>query len=145
MEPILIVWLLGIIVFVILEAVTYQLISIWFAAGAAGGLIAAIAGASWGLQMTVFLVLSVLFLLCLRPVSRKLIRTKKENTNTEGLIGKEVFVIKGVDNIWETGEGKINGMIWSVKSADNSAISDGETVIVERIEGVKLIVKRKEA
>ena len=32
-----VIWILGIIAFIILEAVTYQLVSIWFAIGALGG------------------------------------------------------------------------------------------------------------
>ena len=36
-----VIWILGIIAFIILEAVTYQLVSIWFAIGALGGMIVA--------------------------------------------------------------------------------------------------------
>ena len=34
-----VIWILGIIAFIILETVTYQLVSIWFAIGALGGMI----------------------------------------------------------------------------------------------------------
>lgn len=144
MEPILIVWLAGIIAFVVLEAVTYQLVSIWFALGAVGGLVTAIAGAPFAVQMAVFAGLSVLFLLCLRPASKKLVKTRTERTNAESLIGQEVFITKDVDNTRETGEGKINGMIWSVRSADGSCIPENKTATVKEIKGVKLIVERKE-
>lgn len=143
MEPTIIIWLIGIIAFVILEAVTYQLVSVWFALGAVGGLIAAIVGVQFNIQMTVFLIISVVFLLCLRPVSKKLLKTKKEQTNVDSLIGKEVLITKEVDNLHGKGEGKINGMMWSVRSTDNSCILENETAIVENVKGVKLIVKRK--
>lgn len=39
-----VIWILGIIAFIILEAVTYQLVSIWFAIGALCGMIAGIFG-----------------------------------------------------------------------------------------------------
>lgn len=143
MELNIIIWLMGIIAFVILEAITYQMVSIWFALGAVGGLIAAIIGIRFNIQMTVFLVISVLLLLCLRPVSKRLLKTKQEKTNADSLIGKEVVITKEVDNLQGKGEGKINGMTWSVRSADNSCIPENETVTVEDIKGVKLIVKRK--
>lgn len=144
MEPVMLVWLIGIIVFLILEGVTYQLVSIWFAVGAAGGLIASVMGARFNIQMTVFLAISIVLLICLRPVSKKLLRTKKEKTNVDSLIGKDVLITKEVNNLLGNGEGKINGMQWTVRNADgDTVIPEGETVTVEKVEGVKLIVKRK--
>ena len=143
MEPIMFIWLIGIIVFVILEAVTYQLVSIWFAVGAVGGIIAAALGAQFGVQMTVFLAISVILLLCLRPVSKRMLKSKKEHTNVDSLIGKDVLITKEVNNIQGSGEGKVNGIAWTVRNADNTVIPAGETAIVEKVEGVKLIVTRK--
>ena len=51
-----VIWILGIIAFIILEAVTYQLVSIWFAIGALGGMIVAFSGVNFyrmdGTQVT---------------------------------------------------------------------------------------------
>lgn len=143
MEMTALIWLAGIAAFVILEALTYQIVSIWFALGAVGGLTAAILGAQFNIQITVFLIISVVFLICLRPLSRKLIKTKKEKTNVDSLIGKEVLITEEVDNLLGKGTGKINGLTWSVKSADNSFIAANETAVVERITGVNLVVKKK--
>ena len=143
MDMTLIIWLAGIIAFVILEAVTYQLVSIWFAIGAVGGLIAEIMGARFNIQMTVFVVISVVLLLCLRPVSKRLIKNKREYTNVDSLIGEDVLITKEVNNREGTGEGKVNGMVWSVRSADDTVIPEGEITAVEYVKGVRLIVKRK--
>lgn len=143
MEPTIIVWLAGIIAFVILEAVTYQMICIWFALGSLGGLIAKMAGASFNIQMTVFLVISIICLICLRPLSKKLVKREEVKTNVDSLIGKEVLITKEVDNLHEKGEGRINGMVWTVRSMDNTPITENEIAIVEEVKGVKLIVKRK--
>lgn len=143
MGPNVIIWFIGIIVFVVLEAVTYQIVSIWFAFGAVGGLIAAACGARFNIQMAVFIAVSIIFLLCLRPVSKKLLKPRNEKTNVEGLIGKEVLITTEIDNLYGKGEGKIGGMMWTLRSADNSSIPQGETAVVEKVEGVKLIVKRK--
>lgn len=138
------VWLAGIIVFIILEAVTYQIVSIWFALGAIGGLIADALGFGFPVQMAVFLIISAISFLCLRPLSKKMLRGKKENTNVDSLLGKEVLVTREVNNLLGTGEGKVGGMVWTIRSAGNEIIPEGETVICEKVEGVKLIVKRKE-
>ena len=143
MEPNVIIWLIGIIVFVVLEAVTYQIVSIWFALGAVGGLIASLTGASFTVQMIVFIAVSVIFLICLRPVSRKLLKSKQEKTNVDSMLGKEVLITKEVDNLSGSGQGKVNGAVWTVKCADDSLIPENDIAVVEKVEGVKLIVKRK--
>ena len=143
MEPNVIIWLIGIIVFVVLEAVTYQIVSIWFALGAVGGLVASLAGANFTVQMIIFIALSVIFLICLRPVSRKLLKSKQEKTNVDSMLGKEVLITKEVDNLSGSGQGKVNGVVWTVKSADDSLIPENDIAVVEKVEGVKLIVKRK--
>lgn len=139
------IWLAGIVVFVILEAVTYQIVSIWFALGAVCAVISQAAGADFKLQMIIFIAASGIFLLCLRPISRKLLKNKTEKTNVDSLIGKEVLVTKEVNNILASGEGKVSGAVWTIRSEDNSVIHEGETAIATAVEGVKLIVKRKEA
>ena len=137
------IWLIGTIIFVVLEAVTYQIVSIWFALGAVGALIAKAAGATFAMQMAIFIGVSVLCLVCLRPVSRKLIKNKTVNTNVDSLLGRQVLITKEVNNLQGTGEGKVGGMVWTVRSADDTVIGEGETAVCERVEGVKLIVKRK--
>ena len=138
------IWLLGIVVFVVLEAVTYQIGSIWFALGAVGALIAKAAGADFTVQIIVFIAVSGICLLCLRPISKKLIKNKTEATNVDSLIGADAIVTADINNLLGTGEGKINGMTWTMRSADGSEIGECETVTVEKVEGVKLIVKRKD-
>lgn len=143
METNVLIWLIGIIVFIILEAVTYQMVSIWFALGAVGGLIAALLKMQFSVQMTVFIVIAVISLLALRPLSKRLIKTKDVRTNSDSLIGKEVLITEEVNNLQGNGKGKINGMMWSVRSADDSLIPENEVVTVEDIKGVRLIVKKK--
>lgn len=144
MDNTVMLWLAGVIAFTVLEAITYQLVSIWFVLGAFGGLIAKLLGASFPVQMGIFIGVSLIALLCLRPFSKKLIKNKKVHTNVDSLLGKEVLVTKEVNNLQATGEGTVNGMTWTLRSEDNEIIGEGETVICKKIEGVKLIVKRKE-
>lgn len=138
-----VIWAIGIIAFVVLEAATYQMVSIWFAIGAVGGIIASALGASFNVQMIIFIVLSVIFLIALRPVSMKVLKARGAKTNVDGLIGKEVLITKDIDNLNGVGEGKINGMTWSVRSIDNAKIPANAIAVIEKVEGVKLIVTRK--
>ena len=135
-----IVWIAAFIAFVIAEAVTYQLITIWFAIGAMGALIAEVTGASQSKQVAVFLALSVVALLLLRPVSKKYLKNKTEKTNVDRLVGMNVLITEDVNNAIGAGKGKLRGMEWTVRSADDCMIAAGETAVVKKIEGVKLLV-----
>ena len=137
------IWITAVIVFGVLEAATYQLVSVWFAIGAVGGLIAKLLGFDFAIQMTVFLILSILSLCCLRPISMKWLKPKITKTNIDILAGQEILITETVDNINGRGKGKVNGMTWTVRSADNSVIPEDSLAIVEKVEGVKLIVKMK--
>ena len=140
-----IIWLIGVVVFAVLEGVTYQMISIWFVFGAVGGLITSLITDSFPIQMTVFLALSVLMLAILRPLSMKLLKNQDFKSNTDSLVGKEVLITQEVSNIKGTGQGKINGMVWTVRSEEDTPLPAGETARIERIEGVKLIVSSKKS
>ncbi len=135
-----ILWLIGIVGFAVLEGVTYQLLSIWFVFGAMGGLITSLFTENYMIQFAVFIAVSILMLAVLRPISMKLVKKQDFKSNTYGLIGKEVLITEDVSNIKGTGQGKINGMIWTVRSEDDIPLPAGETARIERIEGVKLIV-----
>ena len=54
------------------------------------------------------------------------------------------MIKEDVSNADEKGEGKVNGLIWSVRSADNEPISKGTCAVIEKVEGVTLIVKEGE-
>lgn len=136
-------WLIAVIAFIVLEAVTYQLVSVWFVIGSLAGLLAAALGANLMVQIVVFVIVSALMLAVLRPLSMKLLKPKGLRTNTDRLIGEDVLITEDVSNIQETGQGKIKGMTWTVRSETGEDIPENSVATVTRIEGVKLIVKKK--
>ncbi len=140
MSQMQIVWLIAVIAFGILEAATFQFISIWFAGGALLAMIASLLGAGVLVQSIVFIASTIILLLLTRPFVKKL--AKSEKTNADSLIGKTVVMTKGCDQRGEGGEAKAFGTVWTVHSADGHPIEKDETVFVEKIEGVKLIVKK---
>ena len=134
-----IVWLIMIVAFIVLEAVTYQMVSVWFIAGAIGGLIAKMSGAPLRLQMTIFIAVSIILLIAFRPFALKRLKTDCK-TNADAAIGRKIIITKEVNNMKGTGEAKLDGLIWSVRSEDDIIIPEGETAEIKKIEGVKLIV-----
>lgn len=136
-------WAAAIILFGVAEAVTAQLVSIWFLIGAIAALIAAFFGANLIIQIIVFIAVSILALVITRPLVKKYINPKKEHTNADRVIGQVGIVAEDIDNIKATGQVKADGKIWTARATDNSIIPSGCEVIIEKIDGVKLIVKNK--
>ena len=92
-------------------------------------------------QIGVFIVSTTLLVIFLRPVFAKLFKTKDLPTNSDSLIGKTGIVLKeivGPDNI---GQIKVQGEIWSAISREKKTFKADETVIVDSIDGVKLVIK----
>lgn len=134
-----VLWICAVAAFLVIEAVTYQMVSIWFVAGAVGGLIAALFNASFGVQMTVFIAVSAILLIALRPIALRANKSEYK-TNAEAAIGKTAMVTEQIDNAKGTGAAKLGGMVWTARSDNGNVIEVGKTVTIERIEGVKLIV-----
>lgn len=136
------IWIALFVIFVVVEATTYQLVSTWFAIGAACAALCAQFGLGTMWQTVVFLAVSIACLALLRPLSVKHFKGHTVKTNVDSLLGDKVLITDDVDNLNGTGKGKLNGMEWTVRSADGEPIPAGETAYVSRIEGVKLIVSK---
>ena len=136
-------WLAAFIVFAIGEAVTVGLVSVWFAVGALAGLFAAALGAGLWLQIAVFLGVSALALALFKPLSSKFLKPKISATNADRVIGSPALVTETIDNAQAQGQVKVkvNGQIWTARSAQDVVIPTGRDVKVLRIEGVKVIVE----
>ena len=136
-----IMWVALLILFLVAEGATAAVTTIWFAVGSVVALIAALLGADVWVQIALFAVVSVACLMALRPVLRKYLDPKKVKTNVDALVGKQGVVIEAVDNLSGTGRVKLEGMEWAAKAANGEKIEKDTVVTVEKIEGVKLIVK----
>lgn len=137
-------WLALLILFSVGEAITVGLTSIWFAVGALGALLCALAGGNVWLQTGVFLALSGLTLALVRPLAKKFLTPSYSATNADRVIGQEAVVTQAIDNLHGQGQVNIAGQSWSARSEDDAVIPEGELVRVLRIEGVKVFVKTKE-
>lgn len=136
-----IVWLALLIIFAVAEAATVGLTSVWFAIGSLGALVCALAGGNIWLQLGIFIVLSLVCLVALRPLAKKYLNNRVEPTNADRVIGQEARVTQAIDNIQGSGAVTIGGVTWTARSEHDTPIPAGAMVRVLRIEGVKVIVE----
>lgn len=140
MIPNALFWLAALVVFLLTEAASVALVSIWFAVGALVSIVTALLGGSVGLQVTVFLLVSIALLASMRPLVRKYFTPRLHKTNVDSVIGAEGIVTTPVNNIAALGQVTIAGMEWSARSTTGEHLPEGALVQVDRVEGVKVFV-----
>lgn len=123
----------------IIEAMTAELVSCWFAPSALVAMIISPFVRSIWIQITVFLALSILLLAIGRTLLKKKLDFRKANLNADSLIGKTGVIQEAVNNLLETGSVKIAGLTWTARSANGEEIPAGTAVVIREIQGVKLI------
>ena len=133
-------WLGLMVLFLIVEAATVTMVSLWFAGGALAALAVSVLGGGFLLQMGAFILVSAGLLTLLRPLARKHFTPKLTKTNVDSVIGTEGYVTADIDNAAATGTVKLGAMEWTARSATGEKISTGTLVKVEKIEGVKAFV-----
>lgn len=136
------IWIIAMVLFGILEAVTLGPTSLWFVLGAFMALIAAMIGAPFIVQVVIFIIASIVFLIFTKPAAKNLLKIGGERTNIDSLIGERGLVTADIQP-FSMGQVKVKGQIWSALAEDGEPIIANETVTVSSIEGVKLIVKRE--
>lgn len=138
-------WLAIFVVLLIIEIVTMGLTTIWFAGGALAAMVAGLIGFGTGIQILVFLVVSVLLLVLTRPIAVKYFNQERQKTNAESLIGQQALVLEDIDTLQSRGLVEVRGQEWSAKTDEpNGTIAKNKVVVIEGIQGVKLIVREKE-
>lgn len=134
------IWLGVIVVSLVIEFITFELVSVWISVGALVAMIMALCGVMPEIQISVAVVLSIVCLLALRKVTLKFLTKNKDKTNVDAAIGKVVKLITRTDED-EIGSAKFNGVVWSVKAENDATIEAGEYAEVIAIDGNKLVVK----
>ena len=138
-------WLVLFVILIIIEIFTMGLTTIWFAGGSLLAFILAYVGFGLPVQIIVFLLASIILLVLTRPIAVKFFNKERQKTNAESLIGQKAVVLERIDTLHGTGRAKVNGMEWSAKTDEPGEIIEaGTIVIIEGIQGVKLIVKKGE-
>lgn len=142
MDQALFIWMVACVLFTLVEAFTQQFVSIWFLSGSVVAMLASYLGFDFEVQSILFVVVSLIALIAFRPVVKRFVQGEIVPTNTDYNIGKLAIVTKTFDEITKEGRILVNDMDWAAKSLDDIAHEKGEKVIVEKIEGVKCLVRK---
>lgn len=138
-------WLGLFVVLLIIEILTLGLTTIWFALGALVALLFEVIGFGICVQWAAFLFASILLFAVTRPIAVKYFNQERAKTNAEALIGQYALVIEEIDTMQSAGRVEIQGMEWSAKTDEpDGKIAKDKVVVVDGIQGVKLIVREKE-
>ncbi len=140
-------WGFAVIFFLLLEALTMGLTTIWFAAGAFVAAAVALFGCPFSVQIVAFVVVSVLCLVFTRPIAKRFLNDKTEKTNADSVIGCTGVVTEDIDNLLAKGQVLVKGQYWTARAEEDgklikegSIIREGAKVTVKEISGVTLIV-----
>ena len=140
MEPY--VWLIIMAVFLVMEALTAGLTTIWFAGGALAAFILAACNVPLIWQIAAFVVASLLLLVFTRPIALRYLNNRTAKTNVvDRIIGRNAIVTEEINNVRATGKVTVDGMPWTARTkTDEEIIPVGAEVVVDALQGVKCIV-----
>ncbi len=140
------IWFGIIVLTLIVESQTADLVAIWFAPAAFVAMILAFFDLHFWLQFGVFAGMTVVGLVLsfaiIRPAMKK--RNKVLKTNAEAMSGKLAVVEEDIDNSIPSGVVKINGQLWTARMDDPAlTAAKGDWIEILRVEGSKLICRPK--
>ena len=137
------IWIAVIVIAVIIEAFTDQLLSIWFVPAAIIATIMDYLEVGFVWQVLVFLLVSLIGIFVIRRFLGKIRPDSSSKTNIDAIVGEKCIVTETIDNFAGKGQVKVKGQVWSARSVDDDvSFEKGEVLKVVAIEGVKLICKK---
>lgn len=131
-------WLLIVILLIIIEALTTNLITIWFVMSGIVTLIVSLFINNIFLQLFIFVIGGSILMLTTKPILSRYLKQKNVKTNYDRIIGMIGISLSKIDNF--SGEVKVDGKIWNAYSYD--VIEANEKVEILKIESTKLEVKK---
>lgn len=135
------IWLGVTVVALVVEFITSEMITIWFAGGGLVAMILAGVGLSIYVHLPVFIALSFILMLCFRKLILKKLGKNDVKTNVEMFVGKEVKLLTAIA-FGQSGSIKINDVVWTaVAENDGVEIPEGAIVRIKGLEGNKYIVE----
>ena len=137
MTPSLLFWLAAAVALLAAEGLTVNLVSIWFAVGAVGGLAASWLGASLLVQFAVFALVSFVCLLVTRPLVRRLRPAAPKGLDADGNLGRTGLVLTPIRPGCE-GRVRVDGLDWQARAEVPLAV--GDRCKVTAVDGAVLIV-----
>lgn len=142
-------WLIIMIIALVVEALTFNMTTIWFAAGSLIAMLLALFGLPVWQQIMAMAVLSVLlllgFILLVKPRMNNSGIKGVIATNADRIIGQEGIVVVRIDPVAGSGQVKVSGQTWSAVSSSGVLLDIGVRIRVKSIQGVKAVVEPVQA
>ena len=136
------IWTIVLVAAIVAEAITVDLVSIWFSVGAIVALVSDVFfKATEAIQITLFIIVSLSCIILSRPLAKKYLRGNTIKTNYDRIIGKHATVTKTITEDAK-GEVKVMGNFWSASSLNNEVIEEGQYVEIPTIEGNHVVVRK---
>ncbi len=136
-------WLALIIIFIVIEAISVEVVAVFLAIGSFFALIVSFfIPELWQVQLAVMIISSALMIIFARKLALKFLKVKNVETNYERLVGREALVTEEIKT-YHPGEVKINGVLWTALIGDRKSqekIEKGAIVEIIKVEGSKLYV-----
>lgn len=140
-------WFGVVILAFVVEGITAEMVAIWFAPGAFVSMILAFFEVPFTVQLSVFVIITVIGLILTFAVFKPLRKKHKpiEKTNADALTGQIAMVEEEVNNLAATGVVRVNGQLWTARMTnDNDIPQKGDWIEIVEVAGTKLICKPKE-
>lgn len=134
-------WAAAIVVFVLAEAATTALVSVWFAVGAAAAMLASVFTSSLAVQFAVFAVVSAITLVIMLPLLAKR-RTMRQPPVTNGsplTIGHRGIVLQDIPQ-GDMGRVRVDGLDWQARTENGTPLAKDTRCEVKNVDGAVLIV-----
>ena len=135
------VWIGIAVVMAVGEAVTNQLVSIWFVVGALCAAVSSLITSSVLVQVIVFIVIAFGTLIATKPIVDKYKKNHKDvKTNSDRLVGQIGVMLTDIDSLETVGRVKVSGEVWTAKLKNPTPVKKDDKVKILAIEGVKILV-----
>ena len=134
-------WLILTIIFSIIEFIGPALVSVWFAFAAAVTIFVSLAFDNLKVEITFFTIVSVLAIIFIRPLAKKILSKNKDNFDAEAIdtsiIVKRIVDTSKEEKIYDV---SYKGSIWTALSSEIFEV--GDIPIITGFKGNKIIIKK---
>ncbi len=132
------IWLILVVAFLFLEAITAGLVSVWFAIGALFSLVTSLFTNSTAIQVVVFFAVSIILMLATLPLAKKYRSKKSAPTNAQRNIGRMGKVVVDISP-QVPGRVKVDGVDWMAMC--DVPLSAGQMCVVKSIHSTTFVVE----
>jgi membrane protein implicated in regulation of membrane protease activity len=136
------VWAIIAALFIVGEILTFGFFLLWFGVGAIVAGVAALLGVALAWQLAIFIVVSFVLFAVSRKFAERFSKEQPPGIGADRFIGKTCVVLVEINNDANTGRVRLVREEWRAESDDGSIIPVDTKVVVVRIHGTQLVVKR---